>query len=265
MAEIHTFVVGYCSHPACIALRGASLAARRFPARAYLIETRSGLYLLDTGYASHFLSAAKGIYAPYRWVTPVNYQHEQEHLIRQLSEKGIRPSDLQAILVSHFHADHIAGLRDFPDIELRASSAAVSSIHGLDGWRALRKAFIPTLLPADFESRIRLFDAHPLCALPSQLAPFLWGWPVDAGKELWAVPLPGHAEGQIGIFVENENIWTLLAADAAWAPEGYRELRGPSDLTFIIKLQHSRRDYYETLAKLHALHEKNIPILLTHE
>ncbi len=51
MARIHTFIVGYCTHPACMALRGAGLATRKFPARAYLLETRSGLYLLDTGYA----------------------------------------------------------------------------------------------------------------------------------------------------------------------------------------------------------------------
>lgn len=263
MARIHTFIVGYCTHPACMALRGAGLATRKFPARAYLLETRSGLYLLDTGYAAHFHAAAKGIYAPYRWITPVNYQHEQEHLLYQLGQLGIRPKDLRAILISHFHADHITGLADYPSVELRASAAALDSIHGLEGWRALRKAFIPALLPADFSARIRRFEERPPRALPERLAPFVLGWPIGESEELWVVPLPGHAEGQIGLFVQTEQDWTLLASDAAWAPEAYRELRGPSELSFLV--QHSRSDYYATLAQLHALHRKGIEIQLTHE
>ncbi len=56
----------------------------------------------------------------------------------------------------------------------------------------------------------------------------------------------------------------MLASDAAWVPEGFQQLRGPAELTFL--LQHNRAAYYNTLAKLHALHASgNATIRVTHE
>lgn len=264
MAVIRPFEVGYCTHPACVALRGAGLATRKFPARAYLLETRSGPYLWDTGYAEQFYEQATGIYRLYRWVTPVYYEHGQAHLIQQLAAHGVRAADLRAILISHFHADHIAGLADYPDVPLYASHEAVAAVIGLTGWRALRKAFIPGLLPADAESRLHYFEAKAPKSLPAALHPFQFGWPIDPHEELWVVPLPGHAEGHVGLFVQTPSGWALLAADAAWAPEAYQSLRGPSELSFLI--QHNRKAYYDTLHKLHQLHhEARIPIHLSHE
>lgn len=264
MARIHTFEVGYCTHPACVALRGAGLATRRFPARAYLLETRSGCYLWDTGYSDQFQAQAKGIYQAYGWVTPVHYQHKHEHLVRQLAARGLAPKDLRGVLISHFHADHVAGLSDYPDVPLYASAVAVNAIRGLTGLQALFKAFIPGLLPKDFESRLRLFEKSNAQLLPAILQPFLAGWPVDPLGEIFVVPLPGHAEGHVGAFVLTDYGWELLAADAAWAPEAYQELRGPSELSFII--QHNRKDYYATLNNLQALHRNAAArIHLSHE
>lgn len=264
MANIRIFEVGYCTHPACMAQKGAGLASRKFPARAYLIETKSGCYLFDTGYSEQFHTHAKGIYKTYGWVTPVHYQHNQEHLVAQLANVGVRPSDIRGILISHFHADHIAGLSDYPHVPLYAAKDAVRSIRGLKGVSALQKAFIPGLLPSDFESRLRILELSPLKSLPAKLAPFDFGWHVDPLGEIVAVELPGHAEGHVGAFVHTEQGWTLLAADAAWAVDGYRVLNGPSELSFII--QHSRKAYLESLHKLHRLYlNSGADIYLSHQ
>jgi glyoxylase-like metal-dependent hydrolase (beta-lactamase superfamily II) len=264
MAEIHTFEVGYCTHPACMALQGEGLASRRFPARAYLIVARAGLYLWDTGYAARFAETARGIYAPYRWLTPVHYRHEQDHLRSQLTAHGVAPGDLRAILLSHFHADHYAGLDDFPQLPLYASTAALAGIRGLSGVRALVRAFIPELLPRDFAARVHPLDALPPRPLPAALAPFTAGWPVDENGEIWIIALPGHALGHVGACVQTAQGWQLLASDAAWAHEGYRELRGPSEFSFLI--QHDRAAYYRTLHALHTLHQRGtVAIHLSHE
>lgn len=264
MAKVHTFEVGYCTHPACMAQQGAGLASRRFPARAYLLETRSGLYLLDTGYSEHFQTHARGVYRAYGWVTPVHYQHEQENLALQLKKRGVTPKDLRGILISHFHADHVAGLQDYPGVPLYASKDAVRSIRGLSDVNALRKAFIPGLLPKDFESRLCIVEETPLKRYPKELSPFHYGWALDPLGEVLVVALPGHAEGQLGAFVQSSSGWVLLAADAAWSPEGYRSLKGPSELSFLV--QHSRKEYYDTLAKLHLLHRGSaVSIHLSHE
>lgn len=264
MAKIHAFEVGYCTHPACIALRGAGLAPRKFPTRAYAIETKGGVYLWDTGYSEAFHAEAAGVYRIYTWVTPVHYDHAQDRLLAQLHAAGVGVQDIQAVLISHFHADHIAGLREYPQVPLYASLSAIESIRGLVGLKALFNGFIPGLLPSDFGARVRSFDAAAPLQLPAELRPFRFGWPVDAFGEIWIVPLPGHAVGHVGAFVATESGWELLAGDAAWAPEGYQAMVGPSDLSFLI--QHNKKDYYETLSKLHQLYlSSTVRIHLSHE
>lgn len=246
-----------------MAVKGAGLSARAFPARAYLIETRMGLVVWDTGYASHFREAAQGIYRLYSIVTPVHFD-ERESLCHQLRHAGIGPQDIRMIVLSHFHADHIAGLRDFPDSRIVCSKQAWESVKNCTGLEALRKAFLPKLLPQHIEQRLAFVEHSPLVQTPTALLPFTQAWDLTGDGELLIARLPGHAEGQLGAFVLTESGWQLLAADAAWAPEAYRELRGPSELSFLI--QHNRRQYYQTLHALHALHRAGqVQIHLAHE
>ena len=55
-----------------------------------------------------------------------------------------------------------------------------------------------------------------------------------------------------------------MSQDAAWVPESFQQLRGPSELSFLI--QHKRAPYYATLNRLHQLHQSgNAQIRITHE
>jgi glyoxylase-like metal-dependent hydrolase (beta-lactamase superfamily II) len=264
MARITAFRVGHCSHPSCMALKGSGLQSLCFPSRAYLIETRNGLYLWDTGYADHFRQAtAGGINRLYAWVTPVSFE-PRESLRGQLRDYGVDPDDIHTLLLSHFHADHIAGMRDFPRARLMCSQPGWDAVRRLSGVAALRQAFLPQLLPADVEARMGFVESRPATALPAQLQPFTAGRDVSGCGEIFVVDLPGHARGHIGAFVRGQQGWTLLASDAAWQAQSYQELRGPSELSFVI--QHRRASYYETLRKLHALHlGGQAQIRLTHE
>lgn len=264
MAILHEFSVGHCTHPACMALKGAGLASRCFPSRAYLIETRDRLLLWDTGYAEHFHTATRqGIYRLYPLVTPVTF-NVADALSSQLQARGVSQRDIHALVLSHFHADHIAGLRDFPQAQLWCSAAGWQAVRGLSGLAALRQAFLPALLPADIDSRLHFVEALELVDLPAELAPFTQARDLSGTGEVLVVDLPGHAPGHLGAFVRTEQGWTLLASDAAWAREGFQDLRGPAELTFLI--QHQRAAYYQTLGRLHALYRNGLhDIRLTHQ
>lgn len=245
-------------------LKGSGFATRCFPSRAYLIETKAGLYLWDTGYADHFRAAtSKGVYRLYAWVTPVSFDgHESLH--GQLRAHGIAPGDIDTVLLSHFHADHLAGLRDFPQARVMASQVGWDAVRRLSGFAAVRQAFVPELLPPDIAARLAFVEATPETALPAALAPFTHGRDISGSGEIYIVDLPGHAPGHLGAFVLQDDGWTLLASDAAWVPESYQQMRGPSELSFLI--QHKRAPYYATLARLHALHRSgNAAIRITHE
>ncbi len=92
---------------------------------------------------------------------------------------------------------------------------------------ALRRAFVPGLIPEDFETRTRFVEQFEQVALPPELAPFSSAWALpNSNGDVLLVPLPGHAAGHLGAFVRTQEGWVLLAADAAWSPLSYRELRG---------------------------------------
>jgi glyoxylase-like metal-dependent hydrolase (beta-lactamase superfamily II) len=262
MAKVTAFEVGYCTHAACMALKGAGLKSRCFPSRAYLMQTAQGMHLWDTGYASHFQDAARGIYRLYPMVTPIHLD-EQKSILRQLRDVGVHPGDLSSIVVSHFHADHIAGLRDFPNARIVCAEEAWKSVQGLKGLQALRKAFLPGLIPPDMSARIAFTHELQRRNLPPALLPFKEGRDLSGTGEVFLVPLPGHAIGHIGAFVQEGDGWTMLAADAAWAPENFTQLRGPSEITFLV--QDSRSSFYATLRKLQQLHSSGVNIQLTHQ
>ncbi|SUB83006.1 4-pyridoxolactonase [Pragia fontium] len=264
MATITSFEAGYCTHVACVALKGAGLSVCAFPARTWLIEAGSGRWLWDTGYATHFYDATRhGVFALYRKVTPV-YFESSASIANQLRQKGILPQDLNGLILSHFHGDHIAGLRDFTDTRYICSGSGWHDIRPLTGFSALKQGFVPALIPASFESQVSFIEQFEQVDLPAELRPFQRAYVLpDSNKEVMLVELPGHAAGHIGAFVLTAEGWVLLAADAAWSDKNYRELRGPSRLANIIMAD--SKAYYRTLSDLHQLDKRNVRIYLSHE
>lgn len=265
MATITAFEVGYCTHIGCMALKGAGLRVCKFPSRAYLLEAGDQRWLWDTGYASWFEQYTRsGVFRLYRQVTPV-YFDPNASLARQLLARGLVSGDISAIILSHFHADHVAGLRDFPDVSCICSGEGWAQVRTLRGFCALRQAFVPGLFPAEFESSLTFIERFETLTLPAALAPFERGYVLPGSDgQIILVPLPGHAAGHIGAFVLTDDGWTLLAADAAWSPASYRELRGPSRLANFVMSDPTA--YYQTLARLNQLWQNGATdIQLCHE
>lgn len=265
MAKLTTFQAGYCTHLACMALKGAGFRVCQFPARAWLIEVGDRRWLWDTGYASWFERYSRsGVFRLYRMVTPV-YFDPRESLAVQLAEQGYRYGDIQGLILSHFHADHIAGLRDFSRLTFICSGEGWRNTRQLRGISALRQAFIPSLIPDEFETSVCFFEGFTRTALPAELAPFTHGYELPASQgQVMLVPLPGHAAGHSGAFVQTDEGWVLLASDAAWSPVSYQTLRGPSRVANL--LMDDPQAYYQTLERLHQLWQGGkCEIRLSHE
>ncbi|WP_436857561.1 MBL fold metallo-hydrolase [Citrobacter tructae] len=265
MAKITAFEVGYCTHIGCMALKGAGFRVCKFPSRAWLLEVGSRRWLWDTGYSSWFEHYTRdGVFRLYRQFTPVYFDPKQS-LAQQLLAQGVVEGDISAIILSHFHADHVAGLRDFPNMACICSGVGWQEVRTLRGFAALRQAFIPGLIPPEFESSLRFIESFARLRLPEALVPFEWGYMLPESQgEIFLVPLPGHAAGHIGAFVQTDSGWMLLAADAAWSPANYRELRGPSRLANLVMSDPA--NYYRTLEQLNRLWQKgSVDIRLCHE
>lgn len=196
---------------------------------ALLHHPQQGWLLWDTGYAPRLLDATRHLpFLLYRYATPLRLQPELS-VVAQLERWHLQPGDIQRILISHFHADHIAGLRDFPNTELIASQAAYEDAVWRQGLHALRRAFIPSLLPDDFDKRATLLPSFDGPSLPA-LGPThdLFG-----DGSLLLVALPGHARGQMGLLANTDRGQMLFAADGCWLRHSIRERRPPARVTHL--------------------------------
>ncbi|NTV64345.1 MAG: MBL fold metallo-hydrolase [Oscillochloris sp.] len=221
---------GHCLASAHHVMRG--VPRRRMVCRALVAligHPRHGWTLFDTGYALRMLDATRRLpWRLYRLATPLRIRPEQA-AVHQLVRYGLASGDIRRVIISHFHADHVAGLRDFPAIPVIASSAAWQSIADLRGLAALRRAHIPALLPADLAERAVALPPFAGPPLP-HLGPThdLFG-----DGSLLLVALPGHARGQIGALIQTAAGPVLLAADGAWTSQAIREQRPPTRLTHL--------------------------------
>ncbi|UJF34976.1 MBL fold metallo-hydrolase [Paenibacillus hexagrammi] len=253
--KLRTFAAGYCTHPEWVTIRGGSLRSCRIPALFACIEHPSaGILLWDTGYSERFFAETDQLpNRLYRMLTPVHYS-DADSAAKQLRAAGIEPEQVKAVIISHFHADHIAGLRDFPHAAYIYLPEAYEQVKHLKGLAALRRAFLPRLLPDDFAERSRIIDRARQVKLP-QGYPFPYAMDVLGDGSLLAVDLPGHADGQIGLLLSTHSHNYLLCADAAWSSRAYRENRPPHPLTGLITP--SFKQYANSFNKLVALHRQH--------
>ncbi|HZU68314.1 MAG TPA: MBL fold metallo-hydrolase [Ktedonobacteraceae bacterium] len=196
---------------------------------ALLHHPQQGWLLWDTGYAPRILTATQRLpFLLYRYATPLRLRPELS-IAAQLARWKLQPGDIRRVILSHFHADHIAGLRDFPEAEIIASNAAYEDIAWRQGIAALRRAFIPALLPNDFDTRKCLVSSFDGPALPG-LGPThdLFG-----DGSLLLMGLPGHARGQMGLLAQTRRGRILFAADGCWLRRSIRERRPPARITHL--------------------------------
>ncbi len=212
---------------------------------ALLHHPREGWLLWDTGYAPRMLDVTHSLpFALYRYATPLHLKPELA-VAAQLARWNLTSTDIRYVMISHFHADHIAGLRDFSNAVYIASEVAYSDVQARKGLSALSRAFIPALLPDDFTQRTTLLATFQDENLPA-LGPThdLFG-----DGSLLLVQLPGHARGQMGLLVQTKNGPMLLAADGCWLRRSIREERPPSRLTNLFV--DDARMVHTTIHRLH--------------
>ncbi|MFC6660432.1 MBL fold metallo-hydrolase [Deinococcus multiflagellatus] len=218
---------GDCLNLAALTERGAPWRLQAYPAGfSLLLHPVHGPVLFDTGYGESVVRAMRrwpGVL--YGLVTPVRL-HPQATARAQLAVMGFAPQDVRHIIVSHLHADHVGAAR-------------LSARHVSSGPRRLRNAAgaarpegrAPGLSARGPARRFR--GPCPLVAVPGgapDLAPFAQVADVFGDSSVWAVPLPGHAPGMVGLLVPEAQGLSVLAADAAWSVRAAREARPPHPL-----------------------------------
>lgn len=222
---------------------------------------QKGIILFDTGHHTRFYAATEKF--PYRFhriLTPCDLK-EEENAVNQLKTAGIKPKDVQAIIISHGHADHIPGIVDFPDAKIIINKVELDAMY----WdhtkhhsiKLLTNGYLKSLyndcgneiMPVDFSVRGR---SHGIF----KQAVDLW----DDGT-MYLVGLPGHTKGQMGLYMNNVGSKDLfLIGDAAYLRDNIRNNIPTSKLFQIVYA--SPGNFIKTLEMLHQLQIHNPDLLM---
>ena len=250
---------GFCTARSNMIARGTGWSEVRCHAPAFLLRhpTRGAL-LFDTGYAPRILDAfAHWPDRLYKYATPTTLGLPA---LLQLDHFGLTAADVHTVIVSHLHADHVAGVKDFPTARFVIAREALALQQSVSGLDAVRRGVLQRLFPADFSQRATVIDTCDGAPLP-----FLGGTCDLLGDgSVQLVAMPGHARGQLGALVRTDRGDVLLCADGAWTSQAYREQRAPHWITGA--MQDDMPALRHTLTALHdfALARPDVTVLPTH-
>jgi glyoxylase-like metal-dependent hydrolase (beta-lactamase superfamily II) len=206
-------------------LRGGSWRMRQLAVRYGLyLGAPVGPVLIDTGYTAHSVNAAGrslGLRAYGRLLRPELQAEGQPEPF--LARFGLRPGDIRCVIVTHFHVDHVSGLRLFDRARFLASGSGWRSFSTASALANLRHGMFAELLPPDFADRLDLIETLPRVPAAPLAAK---GHDLFGDGRMIALPLPGHAAGHFGLVFPQLARPLLYGVDAQWLlaalPEGER-------------------------------------------
>lgn len=260
--KLHTNYAGFCYSKENHTIKGGRNIDIKFHALWVLIKhPHHGYILFDTGYTRRFYDVTR--YFPnkiYAMITKVVVD-EQDEIKHQLLRNNISPLDIKHVIVSHFHADHIGGLLDFPNAVIYTSKIAYEYFKKIPEVFAFSKGILKKLVPADIEQRL-IFIEEKSNIYPNDYFDKVYDLFDDETINL--IPLPGHAPGQMGLTVQTEKAKYFFIADACWLRKSFEENILPNNLAKLII--HSWEDLKETQSKINNFFKKNpdINIIPTH-
>src|SRR5258706_1954855 len=264
--RINVRLAAYSTALEHVAIQGGGWRSIHFPAMFALLQhPRFGSMLFDTGYSYRFFEETKAFPNRfYRLMTPVTLR-EEDLVINQLAAFHIRPQDITRVFISHFHADHIGSLHDLTNSHYIYMPHAYERLRSLRGAQALKHAFMPGLIPNDFDERSSPVDMNKPINLPEEYKPFIKGYELLGDESVIAVELPGHALGQMWIFARDDNDKLFFfVADAAWLKQAIVENRPPHKIAD--RIFSDPKAYRETLGNLHTYYvtHLNVEVIPSH-
>lgn len=179
------------------------------PINTYLIEHHKGLILFDTG-------EDPAVNEPYfyPWWAPQYRKmcqfeiHEQDSVIEGIRRLGFSPNDVNHVILSHLHTDHVGGMTRLPKAEF-----VISEREWTDGHR-FGAVFMNGYQKHRFHFSDRRYQIIKYRRM-NQAGAFQWGHDLFGDGSLVLVPTPGHTHGHQSLLIYGHHP-ICLAGDAIY-------------------------------------------------
>jgi len=166
------------------------------PYTCLLIETGRHVVLVDTG-AGDVSSTSGAIQA-------------------RLDMAGVRPKDVDTVITTHAHPDHIGGAIDLCGRPAFPNARYVFSEIEWEFWTAARSDLRALRVPEAAKESLQSMARRCLGALRHQIEAIPAETEIVPG--VFAIPAPGHTPGHLAVLIESEGQRLLNLGDAAVHP-----------------------------------------------
>ncbi len=177
------------------------------PIHAWVVDHPDGIIVVDTGETAR--TAEPGYFPrwhPYYRRGVVMDVKPEDEIGPQLAALGIRPKDVRAVVLTHFHTDHAGGLRHFPESRLLVSGDDFAAARGFAG---RLQGYLPQHWPS-------WFDPTPIPFASDPVGPFARSFKVTAAGDVLVVPTPGHTPAHVSVIVRAGGVNWFLAGDTSY-------------------------------------------------
>ena len=190
-----------------------------FPVPAFLVEhPRAGPVLIDTGFHPSVAVEPRKNLGPVAHILFKDVRMEAEQAATaQLRAKGVEPSRVNVVVMTHLHVDHASAISEFPDatfVVSRAEWAAATSQGQLHGY--VRRQFDHA-----FDYRLLDFEGPDV----ESFASFGRSFDLFGDGSVRFVYTPGHTLGHQSVVLRLRRREALVAADAVYLRRNLDEVR----------------------------------------
>ena len=166
------------------------------PYTCLLIETGRHVVLVDTGAGD--ASSTSGA------------------ILARLEVAGIRPKDVDTVIITHAHPDHIGGAIDLCGRPAFPNARYVLSETEWEFWTGARSDLSALQVPASARESLQSMARRALGALRHQIEAVPNECEIVPGVRV--IPAPGHTPGHLAVLLESEGQRLLNLGDAAVHP-----------------------------------------------
>ncbi|WP_432711692.1 N-acyl homoserine lactonase family protein [Pedobacter sp.] len=184
------------------------------PVSAYLIEHPKGLILIDTGWHTDVRTDQKKHLGLLHYIINKADLPEGQAITEQLQQRGIKPSDIDFLVMSHLHSDHASGMKLVKD----AKKILVSDIEVLDTQKH-KIAYVSSMWD---DVKFDTFKFQPSNYGNEKLSFDLFG-----DDSVVFVNTPGHTMGLASTIIQNNGKFVLLCADTGYAKKSWEQMIMP--------------------------------------
>jgi N-acyl homoserine lactone hydrolase len=190
-----------------------------FPVPAFLVEhPRAGPVLIDTGFHPSVAVEPRKNLGPVAHILFKDVRMEAEQAATaQLRARGVEPSRVNVVVMTHLHVDHASAISEFPDatfVVSRAEWAAATSQGQLHGY--VRRQFDHA-----FDYRLLDFEGPDV----ESFASFGRSFDLFGDGSVRCVYTPGHTLGHQSVVLRLRRREALVAADAVYLRRNLDEVR----------------------------------------